>query len=126
MPKLKSAKKRLRQSQKRQVGNVKRKDAVRDIKRQVKKILSAGQVSPEQLNELTSKFYQAVDKAAKQGTFHANKASREKSRLMGLVKTASGGTSTKEAKPKAKASRKTGKAKPRKATRKTKSRRKAK
>ncbi|MBI3335362.1 MAG: 30S ribosomal protein S20 [Candidatus Portnoybacteria bacterium] len=85
MPKLRSAKKQLRQRMKREVQNRKKKEDYRTLKRQVRKALEAKE-NRENTADLISRFSRAVDKAAKTGAIHRNKASREKSRLAGLFK----------------------------------------
>ena len=64
MPHLKSAAKRLRQSRKRAAENKK-------IKEQIKKLIKTAK-SKKDLPTL----YKAIDKAAKRGIFHQNKAAR--------------------------------------------------
>lgn len=76
MPNTKSAKKRLKQDKVRYTRNKAKKKAYRSIKTRIKK----GE------DGLMPAFYKAVDKAAKSGAIHKNKASREKSRLIALVK----------------------------------------
>lgn len=127
MPKLKSAKKRLRQSERRATVNYLKKEAYKSVKRQIKKALATGQ-DKNKLVELGKNFYKAVDKAAKTGVIHLNKASREKARIMELIgATTSTKTETKKpAKKTAKAPRKTAKAKSAKGGRKKVSVRKAK
>ena len=129
MPKIKSAKKRLRQSLRRASVNKIKKEAYKTIKRQIKKVAGTGEAGKEKLEELGQKFYQAVDKAAKTGVIHRNKASREKSRIMALVRPSVISSSKKEIKPRnkrSKAAKKTARAKVSKANRKKASSRKAK
>lgn len=119
MPKLTSAKKRLRQSVKRQAANTLRKEAYKNVKRQIKKALAQGNESKESLAELGKKFSQAVDKAAKTGVIHINKASREKARIMKFIGvSASAKSEVKAAKRPTRAPRKTARAKSAKASRK--------
>jgi small subunit ribosomal protein S20 len=72
MPIKKSAKKALRQAKTRTRANTARKKAFKNALKGAKKALS-----PETL----SLAYQKLDKAAKAGTIHRNKAARLKSRL---------------------------------------------
>lgn len=116
MPKTTSAKKRLRQEGKHHQWNLNKKEAYKKVKRQIKKALPKG---GEALGDLIKTFQKAIDKAAKTGVIHKNKAAREKSRLARLVKK-TGGTSETKASPKK------GKAKARKAVKKKASSRKRK
>lgn len=85
MPKLRSAKKQLRQRMKREAQNRRKKEAYKTLKRQVRKALEIKK-SKENITDLVSRFSRAVDKATKTGAIHKNKASREKSRLAVFVK----------------------------------------
>lgn len=85
MPKTKSAKKKLRQEAKRRKQNLAKKEAYKTIKRQIKKALPQG---GERLLELIKAFQKAVDKGAKTGAIHKNKAAREKAKVIALVKRA--------------------------------------
>ncbi|MEK7673683.1 MAG: 30S ribosomal protein S20 [Patescibacteria group bacterium] len=78
MPKIKSAKKALRQSEKRRVKNLKRKREIKvAVKGLSKALIGKDKESAEKYLKLA---YKKIDKAAK--TFvHKNKASRMKSRL---------------------------------------------
>lgn len=69
MPIIESAKKALKQSRKRQINNLKKKKAIQEIKKKTK--------SAKDL----SKAQSVLDKAAKTGYIHKNKAARLKSRL---------------------------------------------
>lgn len=88
MPITKSAKKALRQSLRRKIRNLKRKDAVKDLEKQVRKLLAANQ--REKALELLPKAYQAIDKGAKRRVITANAASRKKSRLARLLQKQAG------------------------------------
>lgn len=74
MPIIKSAKKALRQSKKRHLRNIKRKEAIKNIVKKVRKDPS-----------LLSQAYKAIDKAAKAGPIKKRAASRKKSRLTKLI-----------------------------------------
>ena len=102
MPKLRSAKKRLRKDEKRKLANKVKKTAVKNVERQIKKTLTEGKIQGEALGKLVNQFYQAIDKAAKTGAIHKNKASREKSRLAVMIMKKTGTTAAKPAKPTAK------------------------
>ena len=77
MPIIKSAKKALRGSAKKRVYNERRKRAMRESIKDVKKLAADPKAAAAELN----KAYQAIDKAAKRGTIHRNKANRLKSRV---------------------------------------------
>lgn len=83
MPITQSAKKALRQSERRQERNLKIKKAmklaVKELRRLVKAKHSEGAAS------LLSKAYKSLDKAAKAGVIKKNAASRLKSRLARLT-----------------------------------------
>jgi len=126
-----SSKKRYRQEIKRNKRNNARKNAFKDVKRAIKRSIAPASaankgrkpVGAEKLAELMKTFQQAVDKAAKNGVIHKNKAAREKSRISGLLKRTSKGEALT---PRAKSSKKTGKAKALKAGKKKASSRKKK
>lgn len=79
----KSAQKAHRQNLKRRAANVKRKEALKSVLKNFKKLVAAKNLEAAK-NEL-SKVYQALDKAAKVNLIKNNKASRLKSRLTKLV-----------------------------------------
>ncbi len=86
MPITKSAKKALRQGEKKKVFNLRRKKKVEDAVKSVKKLVKEGKI--KEANALLPKAYSALDKAAKGNTLKDNTASRKKSRLNALVKKA--------------------------------------
>ncbi len=86
MPITKSAKKALRQGEKKKVFNLRRKKRVEDAVKTVKKLVKEGKV--KEANALLPKAYSALDKAAKGNTIKDNTAARKKSRLNALVKKA--------------------------------------
>ncbi len=63
--------------------NVKRKEAIRQVMRQIRKHLSAGQ--KQEAQALLPQLAKALDKAASRGAIHQNKAARLKARFMKLV-----------------------------------------
>ncbi len=77
MPITKSAKKALRQSKKRRVGNLSRINSYKNAVKQFKKLIAAGQM--DEASKTLPSVYQSVDKAAKSGVIKKNKASRLKS-----------------------------------------------
>jgi small subunit ribosomal protein S20 len=83
MPNTKSAKKALRQSIKRRTRNLKRKRAMRDIVKKIKKLVLEKKI--EDAKKLIPNAQKAIDKAAKTGVIKKNTASRKKSYLMKLI-----------------------------------------
>jgi len=83
MPKTKSAKKALRQSQKRRLHNLKIKKNLRALKKAALLSLTAkDKAAPEKVK----KAIIAIDKAAKRNVIHKNKAARLKSKLTKKLK----------------------------------------
>jgi small subunit ribosomal protein S20 len=87
MPIKRSADKALRQSTKRRVGNLKKKNKVKTLTKQVRKLMLAK--SQQEAQTLLPQMYKALDKAAKTGVLKKNAASRKKSRLTKLIQKAS-------------------------------------
>jgi small subunit ribosomal protein S20 len=79
MPNTKSAGKAMRQAIRRNVRNVKTKDAFKTAVKEVRKLITAGKKSDAM--EAMKKAMSALDKAAKNRVVHKNKSSRLKSRL---------------------------------------------
>lgn len=79
IPNKASASKRVRQSEKRRLRNVRRKKTIRELSKKLKVHLGAGQL--DQAQALLPEFMKAVDKAAQRRTLHPNKAARMKSRM---------------------------------------------
>ncbi len=79
MPIIKSAKKALRQNQKRKQENLKVKNKMKDQIKKLKSFIFAEQKKEAQ--GILSKVYKAIDKAAKKGVIKKNTAARKKSRL---------------------------------------------
>lgn len=82
----KGAEKANRQSQKKRIYNIRRKNVMSDVIKTVNKAVSAGDTN--KAKELLPKAYQAIDKAAKRGVIKDNTASRKKSRLTNRIKKA--------------------------------------
>ena len=83
MPITKSAKKALRQSIKRQKGNLFKKEAYRRVIKQIKKEVTSGKIKDAE--KLLPLLYKTLDKAAKTNVIKKNKASRLKSRTSKLI-----------------------------------------
>ena len=84
MPITKGAEKALRQSERKKVFNIRRKNVMKDVVKEVQKAAIAGDSA--KAKELLPKAYQAIDKAAKRGVIKENTAARKKSRLTARVK----------------------------------------
>lgn len=84
MPIIKSAKKALRQNVKRKVRNLKRKEHMKRLVKQIRSVAAAK--NPQEAEKLLPQVMQALDKAAKTGVIKKNTASRKKSRLAKLVR----------------------------------------
>jgi len=83
MPITASAKKALRQSVRRRVCNLTRSNAYKTAVKELKKIVSSGQIKEAQ--KLLAKAYKSIDKAAKTGVIKKNKAARLKSAAAKLL-----------------------------------------
>lgn len=79
IPNKASAIKRVRQNDKRRLRNLRRKKQIRELAKQLKDHLTAGQ--REQAKSLLPELMKAVDKAAQNHTIHPNKAARIKARF---------------------------------------------
>ncbi len=84
MPIIKSAKKALRQSKRKQERNVTYKVGIKKVKKNIEKVLATKEI--EKAKTDLGSFYKAVDKAAKKNVIHKNKANRIKSRLALKIK----------------------------------------
>jgi len=78
-----SAKKRLRQSEVSRLRNLRRKRKIRDLAKQMKAHVTAGE--KDQAQALMPELMKAVDKASQRNVIHANKAARIKSRMAKMV-----------------------------------------
>lgn len=79
MPITKSAKKALRQNKRRAIRNVKKKRKIKDLIKEVKKLISENKV--QEAKKLLPEIYKSLDKAAKTKVIKKNTASRKKSRI---------------------------------------------
>jgi small subunit ribosomal protein S20 len=84
MPNTSAAKKSLRQSKRREEKNLKKKEAMLSVIREIKKLVAGGKKA-EAAKKLPQ-AYKIFDKAAKAGYIAKNNAARNKSRLTALVK----------------------------------------
>lgn len=88
MPITRSAKKALRQSERRRQKNLQKKEAYKRVVGDVKKLVEAGKIS--EAEKLLPRLYKTLDKAAKTNAIKKNKASRLKSRISKLVAKSKG------------------------------------
>ncbi len=79
MPQLPSMKKRLRQSQKRRVHNIWRKEQMRDALRAYEAAVAAGDSA--EIASAMATAHKALDKALKQGILKPNTVARRKARM---------------------------------------------
>ncbi len=79
MPITKTAKKRLRQNEKRHILNLGYKRRMKRIVKEIRELISENKKKEAQ--KLLPKAYKIIDKAAKRGIIKENTASRKKSRL---------------------------------------------
>ena len=86
MPITSSAIKALRASKKKKVYNTRRKDAISEVVKKIKKLVSEKNIKDAEA--LIATAYKAIDKACKTNLLHKNTASRKKSRLSGMIKRA--------------------------------------
>ncbi|HMO77585.1 MAG TPA: 30S ribosomal protein S20 [Candidatus Paceibacterota bacterium] len=84
MPITKGAAKANRQSEKKRIFNIRRKNVMTDVVKDVNKAIASGDAA--KAKEMLPKAYQAIDKAAKRGVIKGNTAARKKSRLTVRVK----------------------------------------
>jgi len=79
MPITKSAKKALRQNQKRRAKNLVYKKKMKNLIKEVRSLVSEKKI--EEAKKLLPQIYKALDKSAKVGVIKKNTASRKKSRI---------------------------------------------
>jgi small subunit ribosomal protein S20 len=84
MPITSSAKKALRASKKKRVYNVRHREAILSVTKEVRKLVASKKAKDAM--KLLPKAYAELDKAAKTGFIKKNTADRKKSRLSALVK----------------------------------------
>ncbi len=79
----KSAKKAIRQNERRKEQNLVYKDKIKSLIKEARSLVLAKKVA--EANKMLSAIYSVLDKAAKRGVIKKNAASRKKSRLTRLV-----------------------------------------
>lgn len=83
-PITKSAKKSLRQSERRRIKNRQEKEKLKKLLKEVKSLIIQKEVS--EAKKLLPQVYRALDKAAKTGLIKKNTAARKKSRIAKMMK----------------------------------------
>jgi small subunit ribosomal protein S20 len=84
MPNIKSAKKRVRSSEKRRIGNMTAKTKVKTVRRKTREVLTAGvAVTSEQA---VREYSSVLDKAVKRGVIKKNTAIRRKKRAVAALR----------------------------------------
>ena len=84
MPIIKSAKKALRSSQRKRAFNLRRKKAMKEMIKSVRKLVAANK--KDDANKELPNAYKAIDKAVKRGIIKKNTAARRKSALSRAIK----------------------------------------
>lgn len=84
MPITRSAKKALRQTKRRTIRNLRRKEAYKKVLKQIRRHLAAKNI--KEAEALVPQAQKALDKAAKTGVLKPNAAARRKSRLMAWIR----------------------------------------
>ncbi len=84
MPITQSAIKALRQSKKRRIGNLKKKNDIKISMKKIEKLVKEGK--KDEAIKLIAQAYKAADKAAKTGVIKKNKAARIKSKATRFIK----------------------------------------
>ena len=79
MPLIKSAKKRLRQDEKKRIRNKAIRNEVRNQVKKINKLFLAGNI--EEARRIQPEIVRLIDKTASKGIWHKNKAARIKSRI---------------------------------------------
>ena len=83
MPITKSAKKALRQSERRKKRNLKKKERLKSLLKEVKDLVAQKKI--EQAKELLPETYKTLDKVSKIGLIKKGTANRKKSRITKLI-----------------------------------------
>jgi len=85
MANTRSAEKQARGAVRRRAVNTVVKKAVKTSEKSIRALVKAG--NKDEAAKLLSKFQSDIDRAAKKGVVHKNKASRQKARVAALLKT---------------------------------------
>lgn len=84
MPNIKSAKKRMRSSEKQRIGNMTVKTKVKTVRRKTREVLTAGAV--ETSEQAVREYSSVLDKAVKRGVIKKNTAIRRKKRALAALR----------------------------------------
>ena len=84
MPNIKSAKKRVRSSEKQRIGNLAVKTKVKTVRRKTREVLTAGVV--ETSEKAVRDYSSVLDKAVKRGVIKKNTAIRRKKRAVAALR----------------------------------------
>ncbi len=97
MPIIKSAKKRVRQSEKRREQNKALRTYMKNLRKKTVAIIESDTSSPEDLSKAVNFYKSRLDKAWTKGLYKRNKSSRLKSKIDVLVNQKMNPSSTEEA-----------------------------
>ena len=84
MPNIKSAKKRMRSSEKQRIGNATVKTKVKSVRRKTREVLTTGVV--ETSDQAVREYSSVLDKAVKRGVIKKNTAIRRKKRAVAALR----------------------------------------
>ena len=84
MPNIKSAKKRMRSSEKRRIGNMTAKTKVKTVRRKTRETLTAGVALTSE--QAVREYSSVLDKAVKRGVLKKNTAIRRKTRALNALR----------------------------------------
>ncbi|NOU35655.1 MAG: 30S ribosomal protein S20 [Kiritimatiellaceae bacterium] len=84
MPNIKSAKKRVRSSEKRRIGNMTAKTKVKTVRRKTREVLTAGVTATSE--QAVREYSSVLDKAVKRGVIKKNTATRRKKRAVAALR----------------------------------------
>lgn len=85
MPIIKSAKKRVRQEEKRRERNRSLKTYMKNLQKKTINLLASGEIKKEDLSTALNFYKSQIDKAWSKGIFKKNKSSRLKSRIDRMI-----------------------------------------
>jgi small subunit ribosomal protein S20 len=84
MPNIKSAKKRVRSSEKRRIGNMTAKTKVKTVRRKTREVLTTGVAATSE--QAVREYSSVLDKAVKRGVIKKNTAIRRKKRAVAALR----------------------------------------
>jgi len=83
MPITKSAKKAIRQSERKRIRNLRQKREIKDLFKELRQLTSRDQL--DKAKQLLPKYYKIVDKAAKKNLIKKRRAAKKKSKMAKLM-----------------------------------------